>query len=576
MSGSGTGAAESAAERAAQVLAPEAGLLPGLGDADPALFGRALTRAMVGAARHPRAVSRAWLRCGAGLAEGALATAARSVGVKVPSRLEAVGDDKRFSDPTWEENAFFFGIRQAYVAWTQLLDDLIDAAGLDSATTTTKASFAARFVADASSPTNFLPTNPVALKRAFETGGLSVLRGMRNFADDVVHNNGRPKQVDSTAFRVGDNLAATPGQVVYRSRLMELIQYAPQTDTVHEVPILCSPPWINKYYVMDLAPGRSFVEWAVTHGHTVFAISYRNPDETLRDVTLDDYLVEGPRTALDVINDVTGHRKVNIVGLCLGGTLTAMLAAHLSAGGDDRLHTMTLLNTLLDYSEPGALGVFTDVATIERLERRMRRRGYLQGGDMAGTFDALRANDLIFNYVASNWLMGEKPPSFDILTWNADSTRMPAQMHSFYLRSLYLNNELARGNLELQGQRLSLSDVHCDTYLVAAENDHIVPWRSSYRSTQLLAGDVRYVLSSAGHIAGIVNPPSKKARYSVGEQSPDDPERWREAATEHQGSWWEDWAVWIADRAGEQREPPPMGSEAHPPLDPAPGRYVHG
>jgi len=509
--------------------------------------------------------------------------------VRVPTRLEQtsaddfVADkrldderfaDKRFTDATWDENFVFFGLRQAYLAYGRLLDDLVGAAQLDSATAT-KASFATKLLVDASSPTNFLPTNPAALKRAFETGGLSVLRGMRNFLDDAVNNNGRPRQVYTAPFKVGENLAATEGRVVYRSPLMELIQYAPQTETVHEVPLLCSPPWINKYYIMDLAPGRSFVEWAVKHGHSVFAISYRNPDETMRDVTLDDYLVEGPRAALEVINDITGQHEVNIVGLCLGGSLTAMLAAYLNAVGDDRVHSMTLLNTLLDYGEPGVLGVFTDIPTIERLERRMRRRGYLEGSDMAGTFDALRANDLIFNYVVSNWLMGENPPAFDILSWNADSTRMPAAMHSFYLRSLYLDNELARGELELQGQRLSLKDVDCDTYLVAAENDHIVPWRSSYRSTQLLSGDVRYVLSSAGHIAGIVNPPSKKARYRVGEQHPDDPERWHEAATEHQASWWEDWAGWIAERAGEHREPPAMGSTAYPPLDAAPGRYVH-
>ena len=329
---------------------------------------------------------------------------------------------------------------------------------------------------------------------------------------------------------------------MFRNELMELIQYTPQTKQVRSVPVLASPPWINKYYVMDLAPDRSFLEWAVKHRRTVFAISYRNPDASMSDVTLDDYLINGPKTALDVISDITGSPKIDIVGLCLGGSLTAMLAAYLAATGDDRLGAVTLLNTLVDYGEPGVLGAFTDEQTVSRLEKEMARTGVMEGSQMAGTFDLLRANDLIFSYVASNWLMGQSPPAFDILAWNADSTRMPAAMHSFYLRSLYLRNQLARGEMELAGQMLSLGDIKSDTYVVGAINDHIVPWESSYRATELLGGTVRYVLSSGGHIAGIVNPPGPKAWYEAGEHNPPSTAQWRDAAERHAGSWWEDWA----------------------------------
>jgi polyhydroxyalkanoate synthase len=314
----------------------------------------------------------------------------------------------------------------------------------------------------------------------------------------------------------------------------------------------------------------------VQHGRTVFAISYRNPDPAMRGVTLDDYLINGPREAMDVIGEITGSATIDIVGLCLGGALTAMLAAYLAAKGDDRLGTITLLNTLLDYSEPGVLGAFTDERTIERLERQMAEKGVMAGHQMAGTFDILRANDLIFSYVVSNWLMGEDPPAFDILAWNGDSTRMPAAMHSFYLRSLYLRNELARGELELAGQRLSLSAVTSDTYVVGAINDHIVPWHASYKTGGLLGGGVRYVLSSGGHIAGIVNPPGPKAWFEAADYAGADPAAWRAAAARHKGSWWEDWTAWSDARAGALVEPPAVGGGRFPALADAPGEYVFG
>ncbi len=377
-------------------------------------------------------------------------------------------------------------------------------------------------------------------------------------------------------FQLGQNLAATPGHVVYKSDLMELIQYAPKTPKVGAIPMLMSPPWINKYYIMDLARDRSFIEWAVRHGHTVFAISYRNPDAGMRGVRLDDYLIEGPRAALDVISDITGSDKINITGLCLGGALTAMLAAYLAKTGDDRIGSITLLNTLLDYSEPGVLGVFTDEKTVARMERHMEAKGFLEASDMSTAFDMLRANDLIFNYVATNWLMGQQPPAFDILAWNADSTRLPAAMHSFYLRSLYLHNQLAKGELELAGQHLSLKDINADTYIVSAVNDHIVPWTAAYKTTGLVGGQVRYVLSNGGHIAGIVNPPGPKAWHEVSQDGDASAEKWRAGAKVIKGSWWEDWAVWAKKRSGDLVKPPSVGSRRYPALGEAPGEYIHG
>lgn len=561
-----------AGESAAGVLGPEAGVLA---SADAAGLGAATVAVLRRAARKPGAAAAAGVRYWASLALAGPVATARWLGVDVASAVPVPEGDKRFADRTWSDNPAFFAVRQAHLAASRLVADLL-AAGAGDPVDDAKAELALGFLLDAAAPTNFLATNPAALKRALETGGASLVTGAAHFADDLLHNKGRPRQVDTRPFRVGENLAATPGQVVFRNDLMELIQYAPQTPQVHAIPVLASPPWINKYYVMDLAPGRSFLEWAVQHQRTVFAISYRNPDAAMSGVTLDDYLLHGPRDALDVIADITGSPTIDIVGLCLGGALTAMLTAYLAEKGDDRIGSVTLLNTLLDYSEPGVLGAFTDEKTVARLERKMAAKGVLEASQMAGTFDLLRANDLIFNYVVSNWLMGQDPPAFDILAWNGDSTRMPAAMHSFYLRSLYMRNELATGRLELAGQRLSLASVTHDTYVVGAVNDHIVPWHASYKTGGLLGGDVRYVLSSGGHIAGIVNPPGPKAWYEAADYAGADPQAWRASNAKHRGSWWEDWTTWAHARAGDLVAPPGLGSTRYPALGDAPGQYVHG
>jgi len=560
-----------AAEAAIAALAPEASEFASL---DAAGFGEATASVLMRAARHPLDLAAAMTRYSASLMKIGPVATARWFGLEAEAPVP-VTSDKRFADRTWSDNPAFFALRQAYLAAVRLNRDLL-AAGAGDPKADLKAELATGFLLDALAPTNFLFTNPAALKRAFETGGTSLAAGAANFVYDLRTNGGRPRQVDVSPFKIGENLAATPGQVVFRNDLMELIQYAPQTAKVHSVPVLASPPWINKYYIMDLAPGRSFLEWAVQHERTVFAISYRNPDASMSGVTLDDYLIHGPRAALDVISDITGAPKIDIIGLCLGGALTAMLASYLNGTGDDRLGSITLLNTMLDYREPGILGAFTDDRTVAMMERDMAAKGYLEGTQMAVTFDILRANDLIFNYLVSNWLMGEDPPAFDILAWNSDSTRMPAAMHTFYLHHLYLQNELAQGEMELAGQQLSLSDVKNDTYVVGAINDHIVPWHASYETTRLLGGSVRYVLSSGGHIAGIVNPPGPKAWYQASTRTPASADEWHASATKHNGSWWEDWTQWSQKRAGDLVKPPAMGSERYPALADAPGSYISG
>jgi polyhydroxyalkanoate synthase len=566
------GTAWQAGADASEVLGPESGLFA---QVDPAEFGRSVLSVLSRAAGQPDDVRNAWLRFTTAMAEAWPAAVGHWLGEDGEPPVPVDDRDKRFADPAWHGNPGYFALRQAYLAARRLGEDLLEA-GQGDRVTDQKARLAVGLAFDALAPTNFLPTNPAALKRAFDTGGASVAAGVRNFLNDLAHNQGRPRQVDRAPFELGSNLAATPGKVVFRNELMELIQYAPQTKQVRSAPLLASPPWINKYYIMDLAPGRSFIEWAVQHRRTVFAISYRNPDATMSDVTLDDYIIHGPKTALDVISGITGSPKIDIVGLCLGGTVTAMLAAYLAGTGDDRIGSVTLLNTLLDFSEPGVLGAFADERTIERLDARMARTGVMEGSAMAGTFDVLRANDLIFSYVVSNWLMGEDPPAFDILAWNADSTRLPAAMHAFYLRALYRDNQLAKGEMELAGQVLSLAGIKSDAYIVGAVNDHIVPWPGSYQATRVLGGTVRYVLSSGGHIAGIVNPPGPKAWYENGGHSPEDPARWREAAARHEGSWWEDWTRWADGRAGRLVPPPPMGSDRYPAAGEAPGEYVRG
>jgi polyhydroxyalkanoate synthase len=412
------------------------------------------------------------------------------------------------------------------------------------------------------------------VKEATETGGMSLVRGLENFLDDAKNNGGYPRQVDKSGFELGVNLAATPGRVVMRNELIELIAYDPQTPQVHEKPLLCSPPWINKYYIMDLSAGRSFVEWAVQHGHQTFMISYRNPDESMASYTMGDYLRKGVLAALDAVQEITGAPRVNVAGLCLGGTLALIAMAYLAAHDQgDRIASATLTNTLVDFSIPGDLGVFTDEDTIARLEKRMRERGYLEPAEMARTFDWMRSSDLIWSYVINNWYKGKQPSAFDILAWNNDSTRMPVEMHSEYLRACYLHNAIVKpGAFVIDDTPIDLGKIVTPLYVLGAENDHIAPWHATYLTTQHVGGPAKYVLTNSGHIAGIVNPPGgKKTWYyskpltTRGESA----QEWLETADRHNGSWWQDWAKWAAQNGGPMRE-----TYRIPAGEPAPGRYV--
>jgi polyhydroxyalkanoate synthase len=542
--------------------------------ADPVSFLRSLVAAGGSLAKNPAATAAASGRLAIGWAAAVRAASSRAVGGNDSGPVSPAPSDKRFRDPAFEDNPLYYLLEQQYLLSSHMVDELLDAADLDP-TEEVKARFAAGFIVDAMAPTNTLPGNPAALRRAFDTGGKSVFRGARNMINDILHNGGWPSQVDSTGFEVGVNMAATPGSVVYRSNLIELIQYEPQGKQVHAVPLLFCPPWINKYYIMDLAPGRSLIEWAVQHGHTCFAISYRNPDVTMRDLNFQDYLEQGVLDAVRVVREITGAEEVNTLSVCLGGTLTALALAHNSAKGDNSIKSATFLNTLTDFSTPGVLGVFTDEPTIAGLEKQMAKEGFLDSNKMAHTFDALRANDLIFSYVVNNWLLGNKPPGFDLLVWNKDSTRMPARMHSQYLRSCYLRNDFALKNFEVDGVKLDPAKVDIDTYVLAAVDDHIVPWTSGYRTTQLFGGNSRFVLSTSGHIAGIVNPPGPKAKYWTNDDKPADAQQWKDKATLQTGTWWEDWAKWIEKQGGPMvAAPRKPGSKDHPVIESAPGSYV--
>ena len=509
------------------------------------------------------------------MAEQAVAlNAMRRMQGENPPPVAAANGDKRFSDPAWTSNPFLISMLEQYLVRRQQATMMIEQSRLSDAVKR-KARFAMNMLMDSMAPSNVPWMNPQVVKEALDSGGSSLMAGMNNFLDDIKNNGGYPRQVDTSSFKLGENMAATKGEVVFRNELIELIAYYPQTDQVYERPILMSPPWINKYYIMDLAPGRSYVEWAVQHGHQVFMISYHNPDERQSHYTMDTYLEHGLLAALDAVQRITGAPSVNMAALCLGGTLAVLLLAHLAAiGQSDRVHSLTVTNTLIDFSEPGDLGVFTDEKSIERLEKKMRERGYLESSEMAGTFNWMRANDLIWSYVISNWYMGKNPPAFDILAWNGDSTRMPAEMHSEYLRACYLHNLLIVPNaFMLLGTPNDLSKVTQPMYVLGAEGDHIATWRSTYMTSQYVSGDVRYTRTNSGHVAGICNPPgNKKACYWTADRTTkgESPDQWLERSTKHQGSWWEDWAAWADKHGGNKREPYalPQGGT------PAPGLYV--
>ncbi len=494
-----------------------------------------------------------------------------------PIGFGATPTDRRFKDQAWADNAIFDYIKQTYlISADSILSSVRSVKGLDKKTAH-KVDFYTRQFVDAIAPSNFIATNPEVLRATIETGGENLLRGLSNLLDDMTRGRGRLaiSMTDMDAFRLGDNLASTPGKVVGRNDLMELIQYDPTTSEVRKRPLLIVPPWINKFYILDLGPEKSFIKWAVAQGHTVFVISWVNPDARLTDKTFEDYMIEGPLSALSLIEQATGEREVNAVGYCLGGTLLASTLAYLSAKTDDRIKSATHLVTLVDFTNVGDMEVFIDEQQLSSLEKRMRMRGYLDAHDMAASFNMLRANDLIWSFVVNNYLLGKEPIPFDLLYWNADATRMPAAMHSFYLRNMYQANRLVvPGGITLAGVPIDLRRVETPTFILASLEDHIAPWRSTYAATQIYSGSVKFVLAASGHIAGVVSPPGSKYGHWRNEHLPEESQAWFDEAKAHKSSWWPDWDAWISDFSSGNVSPRMPGSGSLQAIENAPGSYV--
>jgi polyhydroxyalkanoate synthase subunit PhaC len=489
------------------------------------------------------------------------------------SSIEPPRRDWRFADATWRGNPGYRRVMQLYLAWCGEMDDLVASADLGWRDAE-RAKFVMSILTSAAAPTNTLAGNPAALKRTFETGGANLLRGTRQRIDDLRHNGAMPAQIKRGHFTVGGDLAATPGAVVHRDEVCELIQYAPTTALVQRRPVLMVPPQINKYYFMDLAPGRSFVEYAVSRGIPFFTLSWRNAGPEQGTWDFDTYAVAVLR-ALDVVCEITGSDDVHALGLCAGGILTAATASHLAAMGDDRLRTASFGVTLLDFETPAAIGLFDSRPVVSTARKQSARKRVLDGPSLGSVFSWLRPNDLVWNYWVNNYLMGDEPPTFDILAWNNDATNLPAALHSQFL-DIFTDNVLAAGETEVLGTPVDLGRIELDTYVTGALTDHLTPWKGCYRTTQLVGGDSTFILSNAGHIASLVNPPGNpKAHYFAGPQPGEDPDRWRASAEERRGTWWEDWAGWVIDRTdGERKAPARLGSRRHKPIGPAPGSYV--
>jgi polyhydroxyalkanoate synthase len=494
-----------------------------------------------------------------------------------PVATPAAGD-KRFSDPEWSQNQFFDFLKQAYLLTAQWADKLVtDAADL-SPHTKQKAEFYVRQITNALAPTNFVLTNPELLRETLTSNADNLVRGMHMLAEDIERGGGHLKirQSDSSMFEVGRNLAITPGKVIYQNELMQLIQYTPSTETVLKPPLLIVPPWINRFYVLDLTPEKSFIKWCLDQGLTVFCISWVNPDERLAQKTFDDYVRQGPLAALDAIKEATGEDKVHAIGYCVGGTLLAIALAAMAARGDERIASATLFAAQVDFTYAGDLKVFVDEKQVSALEKRMAERGYLDSRSMATVFNMLRSNDLLWPYVINNYLKGKAPFPFDLLYWNSDATRMPAANHSFYLRNCYLDNNLAKGKMTIGNTPIDLKSITIPIYNLATREDHIAPAKSVMFGSKLFGGDVRFVVAGSGHIAGVINPPDKnKYQYWTGPKPRSaDIDGWLAKAKEHPGSWWPDWLAWITKQSPTEVPARVPGAGALKPIEDAPGSYV--
>ena len=504
----------------------------------------------------------------------------RFMGMHAAPVAQPEKSDKRFKDEEWQEHFLFDYIKQSYlIAARHIHDTVCCVDGLDEQTQK-KVNFYTRQYIDALSPSNFAITNPEVFRETVRSNGQNLIKGLNNLLRDVEDGGGqlRVKMTDTTAFELGRNVATTPGKVVFQTDMMQLIQYTPSTDKVAKRPLLIVPPWINKFYILDLRPEKSFIKWCVDQGVTVFVISWVNPDKALGQKSFEDYMKEGPLTAMDVIEEVTGEMKVHTMGYCVGGTLLATTLAYLAGKKEKRIASATFFTTMTDFTEPGELGVFIDEGQVSSLEKKMFERGYLEGSEMAGTFNMLRANDLIWSFVVNNYLLGKDPFPFDLLYWNSDSTRMPAKMHSFYLRAMYMENKLVQpGSIEIDGVPIDLGKIKVPCYFISTIEDHIAPWKSTYAGARNFGGPVRFVLGGSGHIAGIVNPPvANKYGYWLNPAAklPATAEDWFSGAQQQAGSWWTDWQAWTTAQDDEQVAPRDPAKGKLKALEEAPGSFV--
>ncbi len=504
--------------------------------------------------------------------------AKRLSGEEVAPVISPAKGDNRFRDDAWTEETVFDFIKQSYLLTSDwIYGSIRNAGGLDNKTAE-KVQFYTRQYVNALSPTNFVPTNPKVLKETIDSKGENLLKGLDNLLRDLEQGKGDLKitMTDLDAFTVGENVGASPGKVVFQNDLIQLIQYTPSTDTVARRPLLIVPPWINKFYILDLQPRNSFIKWAVDQGHTVFVVSWVNPDASLSHKRFDDYMLEGPLAGLDATEKATGEREINMIGYCIGGTLSACALAYMAEKGDDRVKSITFFTTMMDFGDPGELGVFVDDEQMDKMEAHLEEKGVLDGSTMSQVFSMMRDNDLIWSFVVNNYLLGREPMAFDLLYWNSDNTRMPAMMHSFYLREMYLNNRLREpGGITLDGVAIDLGKIKVPAYWVSTIDDHIAPWKSTYAGTQLLKGPRKFVLSGSGHIAGVVNPPvTNKYGYRTNRKLPADAEEWLSHTKQHEGSWWTDWDKWIKKHTGGEVPARVPGKGKLKAIEDAPGAYV--
>lgn len=505
--------------------------------------------------------------------------ATRAVNGEAEPATQPEAGDRRFKDPAWNEDMLCDYMKQSYLVSAKWLQGLTHKAdGLDPKEQE-RVDFYTRQFISALSPSNFAMTNPAVLKKARETGGQSLVDGLKHMLSDLEKGRGQLKisMTDEAAFDVGTNVATTPGEVIFQNDLMQLIQYTPSTEKVYKRPLLLVPPWINKFYILDLQPKNSFIKHAVDQGHTVFIVSWVNPDEKLAHKSFDDYMKEGPLAALDAIQQATGEKSVNILGFCIGGILVSSTLAYLAAKGQaDRVTSATFLTSLFDFKETGEVSVFIDDEQVAQIEQHVQQKGYLEGSHMANMFSMMRENDLIWSFVVNNYLLGREPMAFDLLYWNGDSTRLPATMLLFYLREIYQQNRLREpGGISMDGTPIDLTKVEVPTYFLAAKDDHIAPWQSCYPGTQLMSGKNRFVLSSSGHIAGVVNPPAaNKYGHWTSDKLPEAPTEWLENADFHEGSWWTDWYRWLSRKSGAKVAARTPGSGKLKSIEKAPGSYV--